>query len=268
MNNILFLILLLFLIFLIFLIFGIFGIYGISGIFPRINKSEFNGEHNIYSKKGSNPQTGNINVYLVDSKWLKLMFDNSFQSLTYIGDGNSAVPSVVGLEYQKTMIAEFEKLKIKRRVLFIGLGGSTIPSHLAWKYPDLNIISLEIDSAVIEVNKEILKIQNIIIYPETPKRGEFLVRLGNAVDLISQYSQIDVIFIDAYDNDIIPKDILNQTFLNNCKNTLSMNGVIIANIFTRLLPEYLPLIENVNNRIKKIPVENNTIVLSSDGVLF
>jgi spermidine synthase len=242
------------------LLIGVLGIFVMSEI---MDKSKINGFGSVvYSKKGANPQTGNIKVVLEDSHWLKLMFDDSYQSLTYIDDSGKAVPSVVGLEYQKTMINEFIKLKNKKRVLFVGLGASTIPSYLAWKYPSLNIICLEIDSNVININKEILKIQNIVVYPETPKKGQFLVRHGNAVKLIKEYSNLDTIFIDAYDNEKIPTDILNLSFLNNCKKSLSTNGVIIANIFTRFLPEYLSLIEKINNNIKKIPVEKNTIVIS------
>ena len=241
-------------------------------------------EHIIWKEHGSQDQTGNI-IISRKGYWLYLKFDDTFQSVVCIGKPNiftgyyynNAIPYILGFEFFHTMVSAWAGLsKIiysNNKIIFIGLGAGSLPSFLAYYYPELIIEVWEIDEKLVEIVQSKLKVKNMIIIKnnELPKKGYFSVIIGNAIDILekNQHIKIATLFIDVYNHEgQIPEYFLNKDFFSKCKNILLPEGLLISNVFLYASETFSNLLSSVFESVLKIKsntnIENNIIYVSGN----
>jgi spermidine synthase len=114
-----------------------------------------------------------------------------------------------------------------QRVLVIGLGGGTLPVALSELYPTATIDTVEIDEAVVRVAKQFFN------FTET---AQLKVHVSDARVFIKRAllrkTQYDLIILDAFTGDYIPEHLMTAEFLEESRNLLTPEGVLVANTFS------------------------------------
>ncbi|MEE4276878.1 MAG: fused MFS/spermidine synthase [Halieaceae bacterium] len=106
--------------------------------------------------------------------------------------------------------------------LVIGLGGGAFPSFLQAVFPDLQIDAVEIDPVVAQLARNYFTLQ------EGPR---LRVHVIDAVEFVQRKSTAyDYILLDAYDADDLPAALTTGEFLDDVKEQLAGNGVLVVNI--------------------------------------
>lgn len=110
-------------------------------------------------------------------------------------------------------------------VLILGLGGGSLVKLINKYFPNAKITGVEIDPIMIELGEQYLSLKNcknleIVIDDAT----EFVQRLCNNIK-----NKFDLIFVDVYCGDQVPKNCETEFFLQNLKKILRKNGMIIFN---------------------------------------
>ncbi len=109
------------------------------------------------------------------------------------------------------------------RMLAIGLGGGSLVKRMWRDYPWLHIDAVELDPAVVEIAYALFAL------PEDP-RITVTVGDGRAV-LEASAETYDIIVIDAFDDDSVPRPLTTEEFMRTCRDHLSPDGVIAYNVF-------------------------------------
>jgi len=114
----------------------------------------------------------------------------------------------------------------KPRILLIGLGGGTIAYQLTTLYNGNIILEIsEINRVMVERAKEFtgIDISRFTLYLEDG--AEVVKRKKNAYEII---------ILDAYINDRIPKQFLQEDFISNAYTALSDKGILAINYANKL----------------------------------
>eukprot|EP01026_Neomeris_dumetosa_P031909 TRINITY_DN2529_c0_g1_i8.p1 TRINITY_DN2529_c0_g1~~TRINITY_DN2529_c0_g1_i8.p1 ORF type:complete len:423 (+),score=33.48 TRINITY_DN2529_c0_g1_i8:84-1352(+) len=206
-----------------------------------------NGE--VVFKKLSRHGNGEVTVTshpssLSNADWRVLRFNKvTRQSVALVNSTKqSAYPTCLAFEYLKTMaacvltisqICEInEKNIIKKpvRLLFVGLGGGSLPLFVQNLFVGWEIVCVEIDPVVVEAATEFMGFQQqdnqIRIVQQSIE--EYLTKL--------QDTKFDFIIIDAFDGqDQIPKALWKNDDKNSCIQYLNQHlkqdtGALIMNV--------------------------------------
>jgi len=144
-------------------------------------------------------------------------------------------------------------------VLILGFGtGCTVPLIRSYS-TDCHIVGVEIDEKVIELGKT---------YFDTEKLTNTVVVCDSAVNFIASTNQkFDLVIIDVYVDNVVPKEVETFTFLQNLKTTLNQDGMVIFNklICSREVKHQIPALEHLYRTIFDI-VELRTIMQT--GAIF
>jgi spermidine synthase len=109
------------------------------------------------------------------------------------------------------------------RILFIGLGGGSIPRVMGKYYPGAQIDIVEIDKEVIRVAKE------FFFFEPTPMMN--IIEMDGRRFLRGCSDYYDIIFLDAYDDLSIPFHLTTMEFLEIVKQKLAPDGLVASNIW-------------------------------------
>lgn len=114
-----------------------------------------------------------------------------------------------------------------KRILVAGLGGGSIPMTLTDLFPDAVIDVVEIDRAVYNVAKE------YFFFAENPNMK---VSILDARVFVKQAGRegvkYDYIVLDAFTGDYIPEHLLTREFLDEVKQIMTPDAVLVANTFS------------------------------------
>jgi spermidine synthase len=136
-------------------------------------------------------------------------------------------PTKLIFEYTQMMLTALYLDPHPKRVLVIGLGGGTIPNALQEMLPDARIDVVELDDAVNRIAR------NYFEFKPGPKTHVFVEDGRVFVKRIAaQKPNYDIVMLDAFDADYIPEHMLTREFLQEVKNDMAPNGVIVANTFS------------------------------------
>lgn len=114
-----------------------------------------------------------------------------------------------------------------KRILIAGLGGGTIPGVMRELFPEAEIDVLEIDPAVVKVAREFFD------YKEDPKLQTHVVDARVFIKRAGlRKQQYDYVMLDAFSGEYIPEHLLSQEFLQEVKQIMTDDGVLVANTFT------------------------------------
>lgn len=151
-------------------------------------------------------------------------------------------------------------------ILVAGLGGGSIPMTFGDLFPDALIDVVEIDPAVVSVARE------FFLFEETENME---VHVNDARVFIKRAvlegRKYDYIMLDAFTGDYIPEHLLTREFLEEVKQILNPDGVLVANTFStsRLYDHESVTYQRVWNEFYnfKLPTSGNRIIITRDGAL-
>ncbi|MBI4999402.1 methyltransferase domain-containing protein [Candidatus Gottesmanbacteria bacterium] len=139
------------------------------------------------------------------------------------------------------------------RVLILGLGGGSLVKLLNKQsfssnqyFPKAKITGVEIDPLMIELGKKYLEMEKI---------KNLKIVIGDAEKFIEKIATrdgefFDLIFVDVYCGDQVPKNCETEFFLQNLKKILTQNGMIV---FNRLyFKNHIFEAKNFLDKLKKI----------------
>ena len=113
------------------------------------------------------------------------------------------------------------------RILVVGLGGGSIPLTFSELFPDAQIDVVEIDEAVLNVAKRFFffeETENMKVLIEDGR--PFIKRAG------IRREKYDYIVLDAFSGDYIPEHMLTREFLDEVRNIMQPESVLVANTFS------------------------------------
>jgi len=175
-----------------------------------------------------------VKVYEKDSKYHHIRVDASADGFVYLSFDRtrglqSAVklgsPGYLALPYTRTAFAGLAFLgKDPKDVLFVGLGGGSMPMFMRHHYPRANVDIAEIDPQILEVAKE---------YFDFKEDGKMKVHIKDGRDFIRRTKRkYDIIFLDAYNSKGIQFHLTTREFLAQVRARLKPQGLVVSNIWS------------------------------------
>lgn len=157
----------------------------------------------------------------------RLVFDGVAQTAVKVGE-----PKYLVHEYTRLMMAGWA-VSEARRVLVIGLGGGAMPSFLHAHAPALFIDAVEIEPVVKDLARK---------YFGLPESERVRVFVDDGARFVEQRSErYDLILLDAYAPDFIPKHLATEAFFRQVRARLSDTGVLVTNVWGPPNPDYTPI---------------------------
>lgn len=144
------------------------------------------------------------------------------QTCIYIDDLNRLV-----FDYTRMSFAGLLLKPNPQRVLIIGLGGGTIPLTFSDLYPNARIDVVEIDEAVVNVAKEFFFFEENENMRVVVNDGRVFIKRAGITN-----QKYDYIVLDAFSGDYIPEHMLTREFLEEVKQIMTPDAVLVANTFS------------------------------------
>lgn len=114
-----------------------------------------------------------------------------------------------------------------KKILIAGLGGGTLPMTFSDLFPEAQIDVVEVDQAVVNVAKEFFFFEeNANMTVAVNDARVFVKRAG----ILGE--KYDYIILDAFGGDYIPEHLLTQEFLEEVKQIMAEDAVLVANTFS------------------------------------
>ncbi len=129
-------------------------------------------------------------------------------------------------EYTQSIMAGLAFNQNPKRILIIGLGGGSLPKAFAQVIPETEVVSVEIDPAVVKLAKSYFDYQESDTIKTEIVDGRVYVKRA-----LKNNQKFDWIILDAFNGDYIPEHLLTIEFLSEAKQLLSEGGLLSANTF-------------------------------------
>ncbi len=113
-------------------------------------------------------------------------------------------------------------------ILVVGLGGGVIPREMRYYFPQAKIDIVEIDQEIPPIASKYFKFQpdeNMKVYISD---GRIFIKKFKRMEPIQKYNYI---VLDAFTSDYIPFHLMTREFLEELKEILTDDGVIVANVW-------------------------------------
>jgi len=134
-------------------------------------------------------------------------------------------PARFQLQYYRLMMAALVHYPEPKRVLFVGLGGGTLPIVFRKYYPNIHIDSIELDPEVVEVARRYFGLREddrMRVYTGDGRvHIRRFVREGRAYDLV---------FLDAFRGGYIPYHLTTKEFMELVRRLVGQEGSVISNL--------------------------------------
>lgn len=109
-----------------------------------------------------------------------------------------------------------------RDILIVGLGGGSLSKYCYRHLPNARVTT-------VEINEKIIALRDQFAIP--PDNERFLVVHADAAEYIADCrNSADVILLDGYNAEGLPRELSNQYFYNQCALALRDKGVLVANL--------------------------------------
>lgn len=136
-------------------------------------------------------------------------------------------PQRLVFPYAKMALSSLLVQDNPKRILIVGLGGGTLSETYSSLFPDAEIVISEIDDAVYQVAQEYFG------FVETDK---IKVDIGDARVYVKRAvlrkQKFDLVILDAFNGEYIPEHLMTREFLEEVKQLLPENGMVISNTFS------------------------------------
>jgi len=111
-----------------------------------------------------------------------------------------------------------------RKILLIGLGGASIPKFIHRFLPDMK-------SIVVEIHRKVIGVAHLMFHLP-PNDKSLKVIHGDGIPFMKEHPEsTDILMIDAFDPDGIPRNFRSLSFFDVCKSTLRKHGIFVMNIW-------------------------------------
>ncbi|HET6351059.1 MAG TPA: fused MFS/spermidine synthase [Coriobacteriia bacterium] len=154
---------------------------------------------------------------ITDNDGVRLLrFERNRQSSMYIDD-----PFETDFEYPGYLHLPLAIRPDAVRTLILGLGGGSVVKRMWRDYPEMRIDTVEIDKGVVDVARE---------YFALPDDERLEVYVDDGRNFLATSNEIyDVVIVDAFDDDRMPRDLTTEEFLRSVRDHLEDDGVIAYN---------------------------------------
>ena len=144
------------------------------------------------------------------------------QSCRFLDDNDKLV-----FPYAKLVLTSLLVQDNPQRILIVGLGGATLVHTYSTLFPEAEIIIAEIDEAVVQVAEEYFDFeQTDKISVETVDARVYVKRAG------LRNEKFDLVILDAFNGEYIPEHLMTMEFLEEVKQLLPEDGMLVANTFS------------------------------------
>ena len=107
------------------------------------------------------------------------------------------------------------------RTLVIGLGGGSVVKRMWRDYPNMQLDVVELDAAVVKIAHKFFSL---------PKDERIRVIVGDGRRFLSLAEETyDVIIVDAFDDDTVPRQLITEEFIRLARERLAPDGVLAYN---------------------------------------
>jgi spermidine synthase len=177
-----------------------------------------NAETILYEGKSA---FNNIVVTEDESGLRTLLFEKNGARQSVVKPGD---PDHLELPYARAAMTGLAWCENPQRVLVVGLGGGTIPMFLRKHYPQAAIDVVDIDSEVVRVAKKFFGFR---------EDSRMRAHTADGRRFIEQCSQpYDIIFLDAFGPDSIPRHLATVEFLQSVRRALTPRGLVAGNVWS------------------------------------
>ena len=198
-----------------------------------------NGEKVVVARRSA----FNLIVVTEDESGLRTLrfgHDGVPQSIVKLGD-----PEHLELPYASVIPICLAFVQKPRRVLVVGLGGGTVPGYFHSQFPEMVVDVVEIDRDVLDVAKT---------YCGFTEDARMQVFVEDGRDFIESCSErYDIIVLDSFDAETIPRHLLTLEFLNAVRLALTPKGIVVANVWGRAINrQYDPMLLTYREAFKEV----------------
>jgi predicted membrane-bound spermidine synthase len=149
--------------------------------------------------------------------WRLLKFERNHQSSMALDD-----PFETDIEYVDYLHLAMAVKPDARSALVIGLGGGSLVKRMWRDYDPIEIDAVELDEQVVDIARE---------YFALPDDERIRIFIDDGRAFLGYCAETyDLIVIDAFDDDHIPRPLLTEEFLMACRDHLSADGVVAYNV--------------------------------------
>ena len=146
--------------------------------------------------------------------------DGVRQSVVKLGN-----PDYLALPYAPVALVGLALSSEPRRFLVIGLGGGTLPMFLRKHYPNATIDAVDIDLEVVYVARRFFGFrEDTRMQAHVDDGRQYIERLQQ---------RYDVIFLDAFGSDSIPRQLTTREFLQAVRRAVAPHGIVVGNLWGR-----------------------------------
>lgn len=162
--------------------------------------------------------------------------------------------------YYKMMVLPSLWTKQKfNKILILGLGGGVLSEYYAKSFPEALIDSVEIDSDIISIAQEYFGLKRTDNHQIHHTDAKTFIK-----NKLSEGEAYDLIIVDAFDNNYIPKELQAKSFIQSLQSLLSSTGLVAINMFYTHedYPEHLNTFKSIFSSTTRTvyPGSANTIV--------
>jgi len=134
-----------------------------------------------------------------------------------------STPYELDLNYTRAMMGFLLFNAEPQHILLVGLGGGSLSKYCYHQFPQAHITTLEINPDVIALRDEFLV---------PPDDERFQIVHTDACEYLARSDvYADIILLDGYDAEGLPKNLCAESFYSNCWQALSAQGVLVANLW-------------------------------------
>lgn len=195
-------------------------------------------------------------IYVYQTRTSRILsFDGKiYQSCMKLKDINGLV-----LGYTQAMMAGLFFIPTVKTATIMGLGAGSMAKKLLSSFSELNLHAIEYREAVVKTAKD---------YFYLPDTDRLFIHIDDAVNHMKNTDiKSDIIFSDLYTSEGMEPKQVQSSYLRDCNNALSEQGVLVLNIWNTALQSSEELDEllalEFENRLLSFEVESgNTIILA------
>ena len=179
-------------------------------------------------------------LVVTDNDGVRLLrFERNHQSSMRLDD-----PFETDIEYVGYLHLTLAVKPDASRTLVIGLGGGSVVKRMWRDYAAMHLDVVEIDVEVADLAVEFFAVPK-------DERIRIIVDDGRAYLRLCPETY-DIIIVDAFDDDHIPRPLLTEEFLRECRDHLSPDGVIAYNMIGSVYGPHSKLFRSLHRTAKNV----------------
>ena len=195
-------------------------------------------------------------IYVYETRTSRILsFDGKiYQSCMKLNNING-----LDLDYTQAMMTGLFFVPTIKTATIMGLGAGSMAKNLLSSFTEINVHAIEYRESVAKIAKK---------HFHLPDSDRLTLHIDDALNYM-KHNQMksDIIFSDLYNSEGMEPIQVQSSYLRDCKNALTEQGVLVLNIWHTALPSREALDEllslEFSNRLLSFEVESgNTIVLA------